>query len=247
MSLTEEGEILLSYARRLLALNQEMMEAISPAIQAETLRLGVMQQLGERCLPQVLTEFKRAHPQVRLNVEIGMTRQLVSELETGRFDLVLGAAGNKTGNSISETRLPSQEPVAWIRASHSIIDPASDPLPLILFPEPCGYRKQALAKLEETGRTWRIVYSSSNPQSIQAAVSADMGIGVFARHSVPSGVAVIPAGSGLPDLPDIDVSLYGQVLPTGELVPSLRDILTRAVERSTGAGHPLEPCMDAAP
>lgn len=231
LSLTAEGEILLSYGRRLLALNQEMIDSISESADVGNLRLGVMPQLGQLSLPDLLTEFKQSHPRVHLSVEVGMTGHLLAEMEAGRLDLVLGAAGRLTGDFIKEERLLLKEEVVWTQASNSAIDPAKDPLPLVLFPEPCGYRKSALAALEQTGRQWRIVYISSSLQSIQAAISADIGIGVSGKGSVTSGMKVIQETAGLPALPVIGVALYRHQSSTGVLIHSLSDFIAQSLNR----------------
>ncbi len=54
LALTESGEVLLSYARRLLSLNDEAISAVRGPELAGWIRLGIQEDFGETVLPQVL-------------------------------------------------------------------------------------------------------------------------------------------------------------------------------------------------
>ena len=93
LELTAEGEILLNYAGRLLALNKEILERIGePAIEA-IVRVGVVEYFGQQFLPGLLAQFKQGRPNVRLSVEVGMSQDLVNALAEGKFDFVIATAG----------------------------------------------------------------------------------------------------------------------------------------------------------
>lgn len=89
MALTEAGEALLGYARRLLELNDEAVSAVR-GIQLEgRVRLGLQEDFGESVLPEVLGRFKRAHPKLRVEVHITRNTVLLQSLNAGRLDLAL--------------------------------------------------------------------------------------------------------------------------------------------------------------
>lgn len=236
LKLTQEGETLLDYARRLLALNQEMIQRISRPAVGGLLRLGVIQQFGQEFLPQLLSQFKKAHPAVRLCVEVGMSGDLLQAMEEGRFDIVLAAAGflpgpGSQGEVFAEERIIMREPLVWVRAGNSSLNPSEDPLPLILFNSPCAFRRAAGEALEKAGRAWESVYSSASLASIQAAVQADLGISVFARSSVLPGMKILGQRHGLPSLPDSVVALYRRKSAAEPLTSTLGDFITQAVAR----------------
>ena len=58
---TDMGEMLLGYARRLLALNDEAMEAIREEAVVGAVRLGLPQDFAEGVLPPILARFTAAH------------------------------------------------------------------------------------------------------------------------------------------------------------------------------------------
>src|SRR5579859_4531248 len=65
MALTEAGEVMLGYARRLLDLNDEAASAMHGVQLEGRVRLGLQEDFGENVLPEVLGRFKRAHPKLR--------------------------------------------------------------------------------------------------------------------------------------------------------------------------------------
>lgn len=236
LKLTPEGEILLDYARRLLALNQEMIQRVSQPAVGGMLRLGVIQQFGQEFLPQLLSQFKKAHPGVRLCVEVGMSADLLLAMEEGRFDIVLAAAGflpgpGSQGGAFAEERVIMREPLVWVQARNSTLNLRQDPLPLVLFTSPCAFRRAAGEALEKAGRAWESVYSSASLASIQAAVQADLGISVFARSSVQPGMKILGPRQGLPALPDSVIALYRRKSAAEPLTSTLAGFITQSVAR----------------
>lgn len=238
VQLTCEGEVMLSYARRLLALSQEMVRRVAHPAMEGTLRLGVVQQFGQQFLPDLLARFKRAHPRVSLCVEVGISADLLAAMEEDRFDLVLAAAGFTPGpaaagiEGLREERVIFREPLIWTQAHDSALDPRTDPVPLILFAPPCGFRRAAFDALEAAGRPWQVVYASASLASIQAAVRADLGIALLGRSSVLPGMKVVPTKAGLPSLPDTAISLYLRKSAREPLAQSLGSFISTAVTRA---------------
>ena len=90
VSLTREGETLLAYARRMLALNDEAVRRMIAPAATGRLRLGVADHFIPRNLAPMLASFARAYPELRLAVEVGRSHELRAEQERGQHDLVLG-------------------------------------------------------------------------------------------------------------------------------------------------------------
>lgn len=160
IALTAEGDLVLVYARRLLDLGQEMLKLVGQSQVQGILRLGVIQQLDQRFLPDLLRQFKQQHPKVALTVEAGMTADLLHALEEDRLDLVLGAAGHAPGPgqksaAYAEHRVLMKEPAVWVQSASSDLDLAKGMVPLVLFPEPCGLRKPCLSGLAEAAEAGR--------------------------------------------------------------------------------------------
>src|SRR5260370_31111378 len=89
VQLTEGGIVLLEYARRLLALNDEAVQAIVGLKMHGKIRLGMLQDFAETILPSALASFGRAHPAVELEVRVERSTELLNALQRQGLDLVL--------------------------------------------------------------------------------------------------------------------------------------------------------------
>jgi DNA-binding transcriptional LysR family regulator len=89
MVLTEAGEVMLGYARRLLELNDEAATALRGGELDGAIRLGLQEDFGETLLPEVLGRFTRAHPKVRIEAHIARNAELLERIGAGRLDLAL--------------------------------------------------------------------------------------------------------------------------------------------------------------
>src|SRR5512144_2506857 len=75
-ALTEAGEVLLGYARRILELEDEAAVALRGAELAGWARLGLQEDFGD-LLSGVLGQFTRAHPRVRVEARVGRNADLL--------------------------------------------------------------------------------------------------------------------------------------------------------------------------
>jgi DNA-binding transcriptional LysR family regulator len=165
LELSTEGEILLTYAPRLLGLSREMVQRVSEPPQNEALRLGIVEQFGYHFLPVWLPELKREWPDVRLVSDMSVSIDLLKGLEEDRFDLVAASAGyTTTARSKSASLLEEQhlqkERLVWVQAEKSKIDSKKDPLPLVMLGPLSRYRPIAFEALRKEGRSWEIVFDS---------------------------------------------------------------------------------------
>jgi DNA-binding transcriptional LysR family regulator len=89
LALTEAGETMLAYGRRLLELNDQAARAVQGGELSGRVRLGMQEDFGEMVLPQVLGQFARAHPKVRIEARVARNAELLERLAVGQLDLVL--------------------------------------------------------------------------------------------------------------------------------------------------------------
>jgi DNA-binding transcriptional LysR family regulator len=234
LELTLEGEIILGYAFRLLELNREMVMRVAKSEATATVRLGVISHFGYHHLPLWLSAFKKACPQIRVVMDMGMTDELLKNLDEDRFDLIIAGAGY-TGMSQykSVPRFHEQhlqkEKLIWVQAENSKIDPKKDPLPLVMFGPQCRFRPLCLDALQKAGRTWEIVYDGGGIHAIQSAVEADLGLSVLTAISLKPGIEIVGKRAGLPPLPTCDLALYYQKNPMVPAVQKLADFIVEQV------------------
>src|SRR5580765_7963587 len=89
LALTPAGEVLLDYARRILALNDESVRRITEPPVAGELRLGITEYFVPNELPAILARFAAIHPEVRLEVRMGSSRDLREALSQGKLDVAI--------------------------------------------------------------------------------------------------------------------------------------------------------------
>ena len=234
LELSSEGEIVLGYARRLLDLNHEMVQRVAKPRKEATLRLGVVDHFGPQLLPQWLAEFKTLFPKTKIISDLGLTHDLLKELEDDNFDLVIASAGYtamgeyKMASSIQETLL-QKEQMLWVKAHDSEIDPTTDPVPLVMFGAKCRFRPIALEALQKAGRTYEIMFVAGSLNAVQNGVAADLGISVLSPLSLSPGLEVLGNDSSLPELPSADLAIYSRKKPSHPLIPRLAAFLVESV------------------
>ena len=204
--LTDAGETMLSYARRLLDLNDEAVAAVRGAEVEGWVRLGLPQDFAELWLPEVLGRFARQHPRVRVEVRAERNSELLGRIGTGKLDLAL-AWGEPDG---AHAERLAELPIEWIGpVGRELPWRSGEPVPLVAFEAPCRFRTVGVAALDQAGIPWRLAFTSPGLAGLWAAVAAGLGVGVRTRAGLPGSVhALSPAEAGLPALPRIALSLH---------------------------------------
>jgi DNA-binding transcriptional LysR family regulator len=203
IELTADGEILLSYARRIIGLSDEALARIGEPAMAGLVRLGTPEDFATTHLSGVLARFAQGHPQVALEVTTDLTLNLIERFSAGEFDLVLiKREPMGPGEGVRVWR----EPLVWagLRANRFA---AAERLPLVVSPHPCVYRKRATTALDRAGLPWRIAYTSTSLAGAQAAVRAGLGVTVLPKDMVPDDFHIIDTAHGAPDLSDTEIAL----------------------------------------
>jgi DNA-binding transcriptional LysR family regulator len=205
LSLTPDGEIFLSYAKRIYELHRESLDRFkAPELKGE-LRFGLPEDFAAIMLSDILVEFLRLHPRVTLNVECDLTLNLIERFKQDEFDLILVKANQR--NQIPEGVHVWNEPVDWVGKPDSLI-PLNEHtiLPLVLSPPPCVYRCNVIDSLDKHHLSWRLAFSSPSFAGKIAAVKAGLGITAIQRSMIPPYLSRLEHDF-LPKLADIHVTL----------------------------------------
>ncbi|AWN73087.1 LysR substrate-binding domain-containing protein [Legionella anisa] len=205
LSLTPDGELFLSYAKRIYELHRESLDRFkTPELQGE-LRFGLPEDFASMMLSDILVEFSRLHPRVMLNVECDLTLNLIERFHQDEFDLILIKTNEK--NQITEGVNVWNEPVEWV-GKKELLPVLNDKsiIPLILSPTPCVYRGNVIESLNQHHLKWRLAFSSPSYAGKMAAVRAGLGITATQRSMIPNYLDRLD-DYFLPSLKDIQVSL----------------------------------------
>lgn len=205
LSLTPDGEVFLSYAKRIYELHRESLDRFkTPELQGE-LRFGLPEDFASMMLSDILVEFSRLHPRVMLNVECDLTLNLIERFHQNQFDLILIKTNEK--NQISEGVHVWSEPVEWVGKKELLpILNEKMIIPLILSPSPCVYRGNVIESLNQYGLKWRLAFSSPSYAGKMAAVRAGLGITAIQHSMIPNYLDRLE-DCFLPSLKKIHVSL----------------------------------------
>lgn len=154
-----------------------------------------------------------------------LTLTLMGRFRQGDFDLVL--VKREPERSDRGVRV-WREPLVWVAAPQAAL-PDDGPLPLVVSPPPCVYRKRATNSLNRSRRRWRVAYSCASLAGQHAAVRAGLGVTVLPKDMVPPGLTAIERRSLLPDLHDTEIALLA-ARGLGAPARRLHDHIVRSLE-----------------
>jgi DNA-binding transcriptional LysR family regulator len=211
ISLTPEGEVLLGYARRMLALNDEAHRRLTGDAHEGEIVLGVPHDIVYPAIPQVLHRFAREYPRIRVTLVSSFTRVLKAQFARGEADVILTT--EDTVDAGGETL--AELPLVWVGAPRG---QAWRQRPLRLaYEQNCLFRARAQAALDGAGIPWEMAVESDSTRAIEATVSADLAVHTVLAGSEPPYVERIAHRGALPDLPGMKVNLY--LAPTTQTPP----------------------------
>ncbi|HTP39049.1 MAG TPA: LysR substrate-binding domain-containing protein [Steroidobacteraceae bacterium] len=227
MALTEAGETMLAYARRLLELNDEAAAALHGTELEGWVRLGLQEDFGESLLTEVLGRFARAHPRVKVEVRIARNLELLERVSSGRLDLALAW---DAGVASPHAERLGEVPLRWIAGDNaaSAWPQDSEPLPLVMLEAPCMMRSAATAALDRAHIPWRIAFTSASLAGTWAAVAAGLGVSLRTPLGLPASVrALEPHDTSLPALGSLGLCLHRAEAEPAAPVERLATILTQ--------------------
>lgn len=202
-TLTEEGERLLSYARRILALEQEARDVVARPVTDGIVRLGIPEDFAAYRLPELLSDFAHSRPTLRLDVRCGLSVAHQRALERGELDLALYKRNAGPGGAIAAW----PERLHWVTSRKNPVDLDREPVPLAVAEQGCLYRERLIHTLETAGRTWRVAYTSPNLAGIQAAVSVGLGVSILPEIAIGPEHRVIEPKRGFTPITDTEMVL----------------------------------------
>jgi DNA-binding transcriptional LysR family regulator len=235
LALTTAGESLLSYAKRLLELNDEAVASIRGAEVEGWARLGLPQDFAESWLPPVLTRFAQAHPRVRVEVQVDRSIPLTEKIVKGELDIALvwgDAAKTSHAEHIADL------PVFWIARPEwpGLKSLGAEPLPLAAFAPPCLFRSAAIEALDGAGIPWRLVFTTPSLSGLWAAAESGLGITARTAMGMPKTLTTLDARAvGLPELPTLPLALLRAETEPAASVARLKDILVETIEQEVGS------------
>jgi DNA-binding transcriptional LysR family regulator len=181
VAFTELGHRVVGHARTILAAHDAALADLG-AVEERVLLIGATEHGADVMLPGLTSALGERLPDWRLRFRLDRNIMLADALEHG----VLDAAVLLDGSGLDPANASGTVALKWI-SGRSFSVPASEPLPVVMFSEPCTLREPTFAALDRIGVPYRI-----------AAESADLS-GLFAAARSGLGVALLPMIGRLPD------------------------------------------------
>jgi DNA-binding transcriptional LysR family regulator len=215
IALTSKGEQLLSYARRMLILNDEVYGKLTAKEFEGEVTLGVPHDIIYPVIPLVLRRFAAAYPRVRIQLVSSFTRNLIDEFNRGAIDVILTTEDSVGVGGEVLTKVP----LVWVGAPGG---QAWKQRPLRLaYEQRCIFRKFVQRRLDEVGIPWEMAVETESTRTIEATVSADLAVHTMLEGTEPRHFERIAHCESLPELREINVNLYQANLDDGPVVADL--------------------------
>ncbi len=197
--LTEDGEMLLSHARRVLALNQQMVaKFITPEISG-VVRLGAIDHATEQFLPMALRRFAETHPGITVDVMVENSELQEMLIKKNELDIAITTVCDATIRENGAEVLYWEE-LVWAGLKGGVAA-EQVPLPVSVWEEGCIWRRAAIDGLEKQQRDYRITFKSAHIAGQKAGLAADLAIAPLPLSSCTGEIVALDESFGLPELP----------------------------------------------
>lgn len=231
LALTSDGEMLLSYAQRILALEEEVKTRLGHPQPEGLVRFGAPEYFDPGTLASLLAQFNNRYPAINLEIQMGIGTDIAALFGRGLLDVAIinreiddanRAERDSSGPGEATTVLYSERRV-WA-ALPSMELHSERPVPLALFPAPCAWRQLAQERLQSAGRRWTVALQSTGLAGIVTAVEAGLAISIFAQSGLSPRLRALGPEQGFPILPDFEYVVRRNAKPS-LAADRLRDVI----------------------
>ena len=217
IALTPEGEQLLGYARRMVALNDEIVRRLSDEEYEGEISIGVPHDIIYPAIPAVLKQLRSAYPRIRVNMVSSNTSELIPQFQRGAFDLILTTEPTQGGEQLCSL------PLRWMGAKGGATW-RRRPL-RVAGGRICSFRPHMLSSLEDAGIEWENAVDTESDRTVEVTVAADMAVCVMIEGTEPPHLEVIDHGGALPEVGTQFINMYGAEASKGEVINRFADLL----------------------
>jgi DNA-binding transcriptional LysR family regulator len=238
--LTEDGERVLDYARRIVRLNSECVASFNEADLTGRVRLGLPDDYADCYLPEILARFSRSNPRAEMTVACEPTPNLLDRIQNGDLDLAIITHVDRRGPS----EIVRVEQLLWVTSSrHGVHE--ETPVPLALGRPTCDWRQSATDALQGIGRPFRVLFVSWHSTAVGAAVNAGLAVSVLPESAIRSGMRILGPSDGFPALPSCKIGLVRNTREENFLADALATQIKQSLD-NLGAGRVAPPMAQAA-
>jgi DNA-binding transcriptional LysR family regulator len=190
IALTEAGELLLNYAETILRAEEEATKEIAALRGAlrGRLRIGTNVTGGMYVMPQMIREYRQAHPEIDMSLAIDTSPRIMDSIVQGVVDIgLIGGPVDKTRfevQSVGHDELiliasPAHPFAGRLRVSLESLSSEA-----LIFPA-VGSRSRWIieSRLRERGLPIRVALTMNGTEEVKKAVEANLGIGFVSKYA----------------------------------------------------------------
>lgn len=171
---TKEGEVLLSFAVRILALGEMAVAQLSESTPVGTIRIGMSEDVASSLLPFALGRLRRLCPDLHIELSIESDHILAKRWQENAFDMVMGLTAGFSEDPLTRWEID----LHWVCGIDYPWD-STQTVDAIVCAEPCSWRRLMFDALVEAGKEFRIAVTSSNLGAIIPAVEGGLGVAML--------------------------------------------------------------------
>lgn len=239
LALTDAGELLLGYAKRMLELNDEAVGRMRSSAIEGWVRVGLPHDFAENGLPAALARFARTHDKVRIEARAERNSELIKRVAAGQLDLALVWQDERVTRYLEKV---AELPLVWV-GRPDFVRSSKTVLPLAAFEAPCMFRAAAATALDKLGQPWHLSFTTPSLAGLWAAVESGLGLAVRTPVGVPRHLALLGKAEKLPALPSVSLVFIGSPDAQTAAVSLLQDILRETVVGVVDAALATRPAV----
>jgi DNA-binding transcriptional LysR family regulator len=229
--LSDDGEKLLNYARKMLKLNDETINAFAEEQLEGSIRFGTADDYADRFMPTIIAQFTETHPNIELNVICEPSPSLHTKILNNELDVALVTHENATYQS----ELVRTEPLYWVTSLNHMVH-EEEVIPLAIGRDNCCWRKIALDALDKRDRQHRVLVASYSATVVAAAVLAGLAVAPLPECALQYGMRILTEADGYPQLGMTHIGLIKRPGAPVSLMQALCDHITASLDNITPNG-----------
>lgn len=196
--LTDEGEVILKYAKRAIALDENLKQALDDVKSSvKSLTLAITPSAQASIAPQLLAQYCNEHPLVHIKLITDNINNIDNKLKTYEVDFAI-IEGRISNHHFISTLLDTDVLMVAVSAKHPLAKQSSVTLAqlkkenLILRPSQAGTRslfESHLLSHNEDIHGFNVIMEINDVSVIKELINSNMGVTIISRSAVAPEVA----------------------------------------------------------
>ncbi|MGZ3411987.1 MAG: LysR family transcriptional regulator [Xanthobacteraceae bacterium] len=224
--LTPSGDAVVTYARRMLSINDQIVKIVSREPAEDVIRIGLTGDFFSGSITEALAKFRKQWPNRNFKLFVAHGPDLLQRLRAGELDIAVTFTPTKPER---DARLHWTEEMIWARG-RTLAEPLPEVVPLVARDDHWMNYGLAVAALDKVGRSYEFTLTAPTILALLSAVNNGLGLLPFARRRIGATNLVICQDKSLPKLPEIVCSLCVREAADSKMLDDLAHLIADVVK-----------------